>query len=249
MKQESKFKNFLSKVYNSSKKIDLFGKPVDMLIAGEEMNKTFIGFIISIATLILSLVMTYPTFQDFIFIQNPIVVYTYDYDTAELQMNYDNFYFAVGFFSPIQGEKLTVSNTSNNYTALLNISDINIQCNTCNFQINDTYYETNYTLLRSKGRVLAEEANTTENSWNARRTHAIIAPENVPDYTGKNISSENFYLMYCETQKFEGIRIKSLAKSKSDDIANIMKMYSYCLPRIFNASITDGSTSKFDQSL
>ena len=234
-----KFKKYLNQGIRLFSAFDMFGKGVEFLIDGSSMNKTFIGAIVSITCLAFSIILSATTIQNFIYGTSPTIESTYWYDTTSIPMNKDNFFFSIGFFAPVQG-KLTITNEFNNYTSLLNISNINVVCHSCKFNVSDAYYKDYY-----KSAAAFKDSQGDSNSTNSL---ASFSPE-PPDFLGAQINSSNFYLVNCNTSSFNNVRIKSLAAKRTQDIVNIMKSYSYCFPPTIKGNITDGSQNGYDESL
>lgn len=283
-------KSLIGKATKQFSKFDLFGKPVEITVLGEGANKTFIGAIVSIFCLTLSIYLTVPTFDNFMKSVNPTVVTSYEYDTSSIKMNEKNFYFSVGFYYYLSGTKLELSNSTNNYTALINTSDIQLSCNDCGFNITSNYYDTYYnetlgsksnstnttTTTTSNRRRFTESSNTTDsnsssssvdnttNSTNTtveysnvtgwKKPTSVLAKslleQQLDGYKAKNISNSTFYLVSCRSEMFqENMRIKSISKLRSQDIAEILRTYSFCFPEVFESELTDGSDSGYDQTL
>jgi hypothetical protein len=230
---------------------------------------------------------------------DPTIVTSYEYDTNKITMMNDNFFFSVGFYSYLDGSKLELSNSTNNYTSLLNTSDIQLSCNDCGFNISKRYYEeyynktlvsgsnitSNETIADSNstntttGRRMLTTDNTTvtnnstsnastidvnsnsstsetyvTNSTGWRKPTAFLAKslleKQLENYSQKNISNSSFYLVNCNNSIFsDSMRIKTISKSRSQDIAEIMRTYSFCFPKVFKADLSDGSDSGYDQTL
>lgn len=254
-------KSFLSSLSKNFSKMDIFGKPVEFMIIGENANKTFIGAIITIVCLTLSIYLTVPTFKDFINKTDPTIITSYEYDTSSISMSQSNFYFSVGFYSHLKSSKLELSNSTNNYTALINTSDIQLTCNDCDFSINKTYYEGYYSSSLSdnsttKNRMLNSSTtnDTYSNTTGWKKPTSYLAKslleQQLESYNSKNISNSTFYLVSCDNEMFNNsMRIKSISQSRSQDIAEIMRTYSFCFPKVFFAKLSDGSDSENDQTL
>lgn len=254
----------MNNIFSQVLKGDLFSKPVAINIAGQDSSRSYLGVLVSIACLTLAIYMTAPTIKKFVKESDPTINSYYEYDTDKLNMTYDNFFFSVGFFSQLDGKSKEISNTTNNYTALLNIDNINIDCPNCNFTINSTYYDGIYNSIKkgNSTRRLQDASNVnqiekrndirnlaTNSTTTWSKSYAYLSSQLIPKYSKSNITSSNFSLMYCRTKRFDGIRIKSMAKKRAYDISSIMKTFSYCLPPMFNGVISDGSTSSSDSSM
>jgi hypothetical protein len=256
--------SFFTSFTSNFSKMDIFGKQVEFLIIGENANKTFIGALITIICLTLSIYLTVPTFKDFINMTDPTLLTSYEYDTTSISMSQSNFYFSVGFYSHLKGSKLELSNSTNNYTALLNTSDIQLECNDCDFSINQTYYEGYYYSSLSdnstnSSRILQDTttSNTTySNNTGWKKPTSYLAKslleQQLEEYSNKNISNSTFYLVSCENNNStfpDTMRIKSVSQTRSQDIAEIMRTYSFCFPNVFSVKLSDGSASEQDQTL
>lgn len=251
-------------------KADLFSTKVDIGIGGHDSSRSYIGVVVSMTCLALSIYLTIPSMKQFVYMTDPKVETYYEYDTTSLNATNENFFFSIGFFTQLNGYKRQISNSTNNYTALLDIDNINISCPSCNFPINNSYYTDTYDSIINKTstrRMLEDTSDSTtsdsrastnttsmsstssESKWS--KSLAYLSSELIPDYSKENnITAQNFSLMYCTTSKFNNIRIKSLAKKRAYDISAIMKTFSYCLPPVFKATITDGSdTDTYDASM
>lgn len=121
-------------------KFDGYGAPIGLTLHGEGDVKSFIGAMISILMIVLSLVFSLSTFMDYVNETNPSVSTAIQYGTPNLTFDYDNFFFAISFYQPkdnIDGVR-SPSNTTNNYTSLEYINQLNVTCTTCNAAYNPT---------------------------------------------------------------------------------------------------------------
>lgn len=238
-------------------KFDLFSKPAEIGIGGNDSSRSIIGAILSIICITLTMILTKPSIQNFLYEQNPTVSSYIEYDTKEINMTTENFGFTMSFFSQMQNEKSEISNITNNYTDLIEVQEVSLTCNTCNFNINSTYYQNLYNgqsnVGRPSTRVMRTDGpkrdlqNALPLGWEKDRSY--LSKELIPNYANRNISSNNFTLEYCKPSYFDGIRIRSVSEIKAFDISAIMKTFSLCLPSVFTTVLDDGSKSKFEDNM
>ena len=229
-----------NKIYDRVLKFDLFSKPVDINIDGQDSSRSIIGAIVSLSALILAFILTKVTFLRFINQTDPEVVSFMEYDTKTVNMTAENFLFSVSFFSQLQGESSEVSNYTNNYTNFINIQDIPISCPSCNMNINNSYYSEQYGISQENNlrrRRQLQEDGTSSGPFVKDR--AFLHENLIPDYSNRTINSSAFPLMYCKGEDFDGYRFRSLNKKKSRDLTAIMQTLSFCLPPMMNASISE----------
>jgi hypothetical protein len=85
-------------VSNYLKVFDIFGKPVQLGLNGETSSKSIIGVFVSLVTIVLSLLMTLPTFENFIYEKNPILTRETVYGIDNITFDSSNFFVALSFY-------------------------------------------------------------------------------------------------------------------------------------------------------
>jgi hypothetical protein len=113
-------------------KLDGFGATVDLKLLGDKQDKNLIGALISIFMLAMSLALTFPQLQNYLYNLNPTITNGVEYGINELNFTLDNFYFAISFFQPNGKDVTTADNTTNDFDAIGYINQLNITCPTCN---------------------------------------------------------------------------------------------------------------------
>ena len=252
-------RSFFGNIAYMFTKIDLFPKKSEILFLGEEANKTFLGAIATLSCIIFSLYLTSITFKDYILERNPLVFQYFNYDVKSIPINYETFFLSIGFYSYLENTSSKLSNYTNNYTDLLNISDIRMACISCDFNINQTYYQEYYQDLFDKQDGVSNRLsnrNLEEDSSNEKWTKAAsyltksIIEKRLENYNQNTINNKNFFMTSCEKDYFkDNVHINTLSNNRTSDVLEILKTYSYCFPKVFESEINDGSNSWFDQTL
>ena len=163
-------------------KFDLFSKTVEISLDGEDSSRSYIGAFVSVICLALSFGLTYESFNQFVNKVDPDVSSYIEYDTTKINMTEQNFFFAIGFFSQLQGKPSEISNSTNNYTDFLNLKDIDISCPSCNFSINNDYYETIYGQKTTNNTNRNLETTDSDADSLYSKSRAYLSPELIPDY-------------------------------------------------------------------
>jgi hypothetical protein len=122
--------HILNKLGKTAKYFDGFAQKVELKIQGESENKLLIGSLITIFTTLLSIILTLPTFLQFVNKTNPEITTSIQYATQNLTIDYSNFFFGLSFFYPLKDVR-DIKSTSNDYSAIKFINQLNISCTTC----------------------------------------------------------------------------------------------------------------------
>lgn len=118
-------------IVNTLSSIDMFGESVNLKLNGDNSHKSFIGALVTIAAVVLSIVNTIPSFTNYIYQTNPTISSTITYGNQNLTFNYTNFFFGISFFSP-NGNVKRLDVSTNNFTAIQYLNQLNVSCPTCN---------------------------------------------------------------------------------------------------------------------
>lgn len=124
----------MKKLFNifssSAKELDLYAQNVELKIQGDPENKLLIGAFITVITSLLSIILTFPTFLDYTNRTNPGISTSIQYSTPNLTIDYTNFFFGISFFYPLKDVR-EIKSSSNDYSAIKFINQLNISCTTC----------------------------------------------------------------------------------------------------------------------
>jgi hypothetical protein len=117
---------------------DSYAAGVGMTVGGKSDAKSFLGAIISIFCLGMSLFLSRVSLSDWFNRTNPKVETVITYDTNSSDFNFNNLFFALSFYDPRNDSvSRLVSSASNNLTSVYYIHPITIQCTSCNSTDNE----------------------------------------------------------------------------------------------------------------
>jgi hypothetical protein len=128
-------------VTNYLKILDIFGKPVQLGLNGQTSSKSIICAFVSTVAILLSLLMTLPTLENFIYDQNHLLSRETVYGIENITLDSSNFFLALSFYYK-SSDNLNIKyigNEINNLTESLRIYPINYTCETCTVLGSDIY--------------------------------------------------------------------------------------------------------------
>ncbi len=246
-------------VSNYLKVFDIFGKPVQLGLNGETSSKSIIGVFVSLVTIVLSLLMTLPTFENFIYEKNPILTRETVYGIDNITFDSSNFFVALSFYYK-SSDNLSVKyigNETNNLTESLRIYPVNYTCETCTGLGSDIYklvnssnsYKCVLNKSMDKSNSQSQEERKSECDLLSSYSISQIQGKSFKPTQGSKISSVShiFNMVYCNKYYFnkDNTTINSLSKNKSNSIIDLFWTYSYCFPTNFSSLLRDEDDIEF----